>query len=106
MWSHGEARDMRMKWMRPVFVALAVLALAPHGAIRAEMPGDVPDRWRFSLGGMLASAFTDAGYGNVETGVGGTVNFEDTFGLPKNRDVFRADVNWHFAKRQLVDFGY
>ncbi len=87
-------------------MAIATLALAATGGPRAEMPGDVPDRLRFALGGMAASAFTDAGYGDVETGVGGTVNFEDSFGLPKNRDVFRADANWHVAKRQLVDFGY
>ncbi len=95
-----------MKRTRAGFVALAVFALASHGGTRAEMPGEVPDKLRFSLGGMLANAFTDAGYGSVSAGLGGTVNFEDSFGLPSNKDIFRADVSWHVAKRQLIDFGY
>lgn len=85
--------------------ALLVLATTP---VLADMPGDVPDTLRFSLGGMAADTFTEAGLGSADEGVGAFVNFEDALGLPDNKSVSHFDAAWRFGKkkRQYLDFGY
>ena len=85
--------------------ALLVLAAPP---VLADMPGDVPDTFRFALGGMAADTFTEAGLGSADEGVGAFVNFEDALGLPDNKSVSRFDASWRFGKkkRQYLDFGY
>jgi hypothetical protein len=94
--------------MRKVAILLGLLSLpflAPRPA-RADMPGDVPDKVRFEIGGMGASAFTDAAVGSKTAGLGATVNFEDIFNLPESKSVARFDLSWRIAKRQYLDFGY
>jgi hypothetical protein len=93
----------RAAWM--LFGMLVLPAVAPTPA-RAEMPGDVPDRWRFSLGGIAADTYTDAGLGSTTAGIGASINFEDIFGLPDSKSTWRVEANWHFKKRQYLDFGY
>jgi len=85
---------------------VAALMLAFATLARAEMPGDVPDKVRISIGGMAADAYTDAGLGSVSAGIGASINFEDTFGLDENKSVVRGELNWHVTKRQFLDFGY
>ena len=84
---------------------LAISAIVAPGA-RADMPGDVPDRWRLSLGGIAADSFTEGGLGSTTAGIGVTVNFEDIFDLPENKETWRFEANWHINKRQYIDFGY
>src|SRR5262245_5909178 len=83
-----------------------LLALTAWTAARAEMPGDVPDKIRFSLGGVAADTYTDGGLGSTTSGIGATINFEDTFALPENKDTWRFEGNWRINKRQFLDFGY
>ncbi|HET8947928.1 MAG TPA: hypothetical protein VFQ07_13180 [Candidatus Polarisedimenticolia bacterium] len=76
------------------------------GTARAELPGDVPDKIRISLGGIAADTYTDAALGSTTAGVGATINFEDIFNLPESKDTWRVELNWRIGKRQFLDFGY
>ncbi len=87
-------------------VLFVVLLTIPAPASFATMPGDVPDKVRFSLGGMAADAFTEAALSSTSAGVGATINFEDVFDLPTSKTVARATGYWHFSDRQYLDFGY
>jgi hypothetical protein len=86
--------------------AAFVLGVAGMPATRADMPGDVPDKFRFAIGGIALEAYTDAALGSTRSGLGASVNFEDIFNLPGNKDVWRFEANWKIAKRQYIDFGY
>ncbi|MGH9870325.1 MAG: hypothetical protein ACREAA_19485 [Candidatus Polarisedimenticolia bacterium] len=92
--------------MRRILTAslFAALAWIPAGA-RAEMPGDVPDRWRIDLGGMASSSTTQASVTSTDAGFGLSVNLEDVFDMPESRSVVRFAGSWHFTKRQYLDFG-
>jgi hypothetical protein len=95
--------------MRPKTMALttaAALALTVTTAVHADMPGDVPDKVKIGIGGIVATAYTDGALGSTTAGVGASVNFEDSFGLPESRDIARTEIEWHVAKRQFVDFGF
>lgn len=87
---------------------LALVAAAAGAASRtyADMPGDIPDKFRFELGGMAADTFTEGGLGSKTAGIGATINFEDIFDLPESKNVWRVDGYWHFAKRHYLDVGY
>jgi hypothetical protein len=93
-------------WGSVPFAAVLAAALAAWTPALATGPGDVPDKVRFDLGGMLAEAYTDGGLGSTTAGVGAGINFEDTFDLPGNKSTFRVDLSWRVAKRQFMDFGY
>jgi len=82
------------------------LALAAVRPARAEMPGDVPDKFRFGIGGIAAETYTDAGLGSTTAGLGASVNFEDIFNLPESKDTWRFEANWRLNKHQFIDFGY
>jgi hypothetical protein len=84
----------------------ALIGLAGTGQARAEMPGDVPDKVRFAVGGIFADAYTDAALGSTTAGVGATINFEDIFDLPESKKAARFELNWRINKRQFLDFGY
>ncbi|HKQ98137.1 MAG TPA: hypothetical protein VJV75_09705 [Candidatus Polarisedimenticolia bacterium] len=95
-----------MRTGRAVLFTLAVLALVPAAATAADVQTDVPDKLKIAFGGMGASAYTDAGLGSTTAGVGATINFEDIFDLPEDKNVFRFEMNWRLNKRQFLDFGY
>jgi hypothetical protein len=84
----------------------SVLGAAGTGTARAELPGDVPDKFRFAIGGMFADAYTDAALGSTTAGIGATINFEDIFDLPESKKVARFEFNWRINKRQFIDIGY
>jgi len=84
----------------------ALLAGAGTGSARAEVPGDVPDKIRISIGGLAADAYTDAALGSTTSGLGASINFEDIFDLPENKETGRIELNWRINKRQFLDFGY
>jgi len=94
---------LRAVWVLFGMLVLPAVATAPASA---EMPGDVPDRWRISLGGIAADAYTDAGLGSTSAGIGASINFEDIFNLPESKSTWRVEANWHINKRQYLDFGY
>jgi hypothetical protein len=87
------------------FIAVALVFPATTAA-RADVPGDVPDKLRIAIGGMAASAYTDAALGSTTAGLGASIVFEDILNLPEDRDIFRTEINWHVGKRQFIDFGY
>jgi hypothetical protein len=85
---------------------LCVLLAGAASSALAALPGDVPDKWRFSIGGMAADAFTEAALSSSTAGIGATVNFEDVFDLPTDKTVGRLEGYWRINKRQFLDFGY
>jgi len=99
------AGGLRAAARRHTLVLCALLAGVASPAL-AMLPGDVPDKWRFSIGGMAADAFTEAALSSSSAGVGVTVNFEDVFDLPANKTVGRLEGYWHINERQFLDFGY
>jgi hypothetical protein len=84
----------------------AILVVIGTGAAHAELPGDVPGKVRFALGGLAADTYTDAALGSTTAGVGASINFEDIFGLPESKSTWRFELNWRINKRQFLDFGY
>src|SRR5262245_61633071 len=88
------------------FIVAMVSVLAATRPAHAEMPGDVADRIRFTIGGMATNTYTDAGLGSVNAGIGASINFEDIFDLPENKDVWRGEINWRITKRNFIDLGY
>ena len=96
------------RWIRRATRLCALLAVVTFAGppLLADMPGDVPERWRLSVGGMAADTFTEAALGSSSAGIGVTVNFEDIFDLPESKSVWRAEASWKVAKRQYIDFGY
>ena len=94
---------LRAVWVLFGMLVLPAVATAPASA---EMPGDVPDRWRISLGGIAADSFTEGGLGSTAAGIGVSINFEDIFDLPESKSTWRFEANWHINKRQYIDFGY
>ena len=92
---------------RAIAIGLAALALMVTAApAHAEMPGDVPERFRFEVGGYAVDAFTEGSLSSSTAGIGATVNFEDIFDLPSNTQVLSFAGTWKVAKRQYIDFGY
>jgi hypothetical protein len=89
-----------------VLLLASVLGVAGTTPARAEVPGDVPDKVRISIGGMAANAYTDAALGSTTAGIGASVNFEDIFDLPESKNTWRFELNWRLNKRQFLDFGY
>jgi hypothetical protein len=83
--------------------ALGALGTSP---LRAEMPGDVSDKFRLAIGGIAADAYTDAALGSTTAGVGASINFEDIFDLPESKETWRFEFNWRINKRQFIDLGY
>lgn len=96
---------LRASMGRHTLVLCALLAGVASPAL-AILPGDVPDKWRFSIGGMAADISTQAALSSTTAGLGATINFEDAFDLPVTKNVFRADAYWHINERQFLDFGY
>ena len=105
---HEMTVPRRGTWRRlgGTVVLAAIAAFMGIGSARAELPGDVPDKYRFSIGGIAADVYTDAALGSTEAGIGASVNFEDIFDLPVSKSTWRAEFNWRIKKRQFLDFGY
>src|SRR5262245_18457548 len=85
---------------------LLVLAAAPA---RAQFPGDVPDTFRLSVGGMYAWFTTEVTFQQILTPggpVGGGVSLQPVTGLPSSTGGFTARGYWQPLNRFYVDFGY
>ena len=105
-----QARGRSTRWSRArvagAFLLCAGAVAAATGAARADLPGDVPDKFRIAIGGVAADLYTDAALGNTEAGLGASVNFEDIFDLPVSKSTGRFEFNWRIKKRQFIDIGY
>jgi len=105
---HAPGRATRLSRARVAgaFLLCSAVWAASTGASRAELPGDVPDKVRIAIGGVAADAYTDAALSSSSAGVGASINFEDIFDLPENKETLRFELNWRITKRQFIDFGY
>jgi hypothetical protein len=97
---------------RPItgWAALAgALLLAAAEPALAQFPGDVPDTFRLSVGGMYAWFSTDVTFQeNLTPGgpIGGGINMEDLLHQPSSRPGLAARGYWHFFDHFYLDFGY
>jgi len=88
--------------------ATAFLLIAPAAA-RAQFPGDVPDTFRLSAGGMYAWFSTNVNFQeNVTNGgpVGGGIDLQPVTGLPSSTGGFTARGYFQPLNRFYIDFGY
>jgi hypothetical protein len=106
MTSPARAPRSKARRITALVSAAFFLVLAATRPARAEMPGDVPDKVRFAIGGIAAETYTDAGLGSTASGIGASVNFEDIFDLPESKNTWRFEANWRLNKHQFIDFGY
>lgn len=92
----------------PIFAAAILLLFAAVPA-RAQFPGDVPDTFRLSVGGMYAWFTTDVTFQeNLTPGgpLGSGINLQNVAGLPSSTGGFTARGYWQPLNRFYVDFGY
>ena len=83
-------------------IALSLLTLPAL----AGFPGEVPDRFQFTLGGMAMTLDTQAGAGTVNGGIGATIVFEDLFNIPVSDQTGFVSGWWRFTDRSYLDFGW
>jgi hypothetical protein len=107
---HAAAHQVSAKpfWNRGGSHLAIFLLLLGSGAglVRADFPGDVPDRFKVQLGGVRAQ-FTTQGSLSVTNGPGGAfVDFEDIFDLPIAKSSWSAVGFWRFSDKGYLDFGY
>ena len=78
-------------------------------AAHAQFPGDVPDTFRLSAGGMYAWFTTNVTFQeNLTPGgpLGGGIDLQPATGLPSSTGGFTARGYWQPLNRFYVDFGY
>ena len=91
-----------------LLAATCGLFLTAAGA-RAQFPGDVPDTFRLSAGGMYAWFTTNVTFQeNLTSGgpIGGGIDLQPVTGLPSSTGGFTARGYWQPLNRFYVDFGY
>lgn len=101
------ASTRKMGWARILFVSAAAALLASRA--QAQFPGDVPDTFRLSAGGMYAWFTTNVNLQeNLTPGgpIGGGVDLQPVTGLPSSTGGFTARGYWQPLNRFYVDFGY
>ena len=89
-------------------IAASLLLFAAARA-EAQFPGDVPDTFRLSLGGMYAWFTTDVSFQQTLVPgipVGASVNLQNVTGLPSSNAGFTARGYWQPFQRFYIDFGY
>jgi hypothetical protein len=100
-------------WERVVkplrIVAAVALGFLVAGQARAQFPGDVPDTFRLSAGGMYAWFSTEVTLQeNITPGgpIGGGIDLEPVAGIPNSTGGFSARGYWQPLHRFYIDFGY
>lgn len=96
--------------VKPLRLAAAVaFGLFVAGQARAQFPGDVPDTFRLSAGGMYAWFSTDVTLQeDITPGgpIGGGIDLEPVAGIPNSTGGFSARGYWQPLHRFYIDFGY
>jgi hypothetical protein len=95
-----------MNTFRRGVVACLVLLAVP-AVVRAEdFAVDVPNRIWVDFGGSTNDISTTASLSG-EAGVGASIDFEDVFNLPGNKNTFRLFGTWRISEmRRYIDFGF
>jgi hypothetical protein len=96
--------------MRTLGTALAGLALAaamaPAGADEAPLHPALQDRWTFGVGAFFPKTTTQASLTSRNTGVGTTVDFEDTLDMARSKTVPILYGRWRINQRWRIDAEY
>jgi hypothetical protein len=89
-----------------VFGMVALLVMVGAGAVWADFPGDVPDRFKIQLGGVDANFNTDASLTSTNIPANALINFEDIFNLPVDQRDWNVVGFYRFSGKGYLDFGY
>jgi len=89
-----------------VFGILALLMMVGAGAAWADFPGDVPDRFKFQVGGVDANFNTNASLSVTDGPAGAYIDFEQVFDLPLYQKDWNAVGFFRFSDKGYIDFGY
>ncbi len=91
-------------------LAVASFLLLAASRAQAQFPGDVPDTFRLTVGGMYAWFQTDVTFQqDINSGgpIGSGINFEDTFNLPNQGGFYgRASFNLGFLSFDAAYIGF
>jgi|GEM_PF-1482568 len=85
---------------------LALLMMVGAGAAWADFPGDVPDRFKFQVGGVDANFTTNASLSRTDGPAGAYIDFEQVFDLPLYQKDWNAMGFYRFSDKGYIDFGY
>ena len=85
---------------------LAMLLVLGAGAAWADFPGDVPDRFKFAVGGVDANFTTQASLTLTDGPAGAFIDFEEVFDLPLYKKDWFAQGFYRFSDKGYIDFGY
>jgi hypothetical protein len=91
--------------LRKITLASLFAALAAPPAA-AQVPADVPDRLRLSIGGIFTDVNTTAGVGTESGAIGTYLDFEEAFNLPVHDEQFIFDASWRVGGKHHLDFGF
>jgi hypothetical protein len=94
------------KGMGHLFGIVALLMVIGAGAAWADFPGDVPDRFKFQVGGVDATFTTNASLALTDGPAGAFIDFEQVFDLPLYKKSWNAEGFYRFSEKGYVDFGY
>jgi hypothetical protein len=92
--------------MGRVFGILALLMMVGAGSAWADFPGDVPDRFKFQVGGVDANFNTNASLSVTDGPAGAYLDFEQVFDLPLYQKDWNAGGFFRFSDKGYIDFGY
>jgi hypothetical protein len=85
---------------------LLILTTMGAGAAWADFPGDVPDRFKFQVGGVDANFTTQASLTLSDGPAGAFIDFEEVFDLPLYQKDWFATGFYRFSDKGYIDFGY
>jgi len=97
--------------MRTLLIAAGIVLTGFAAAAQAQTQGEIPvhpiltDRFYFGVGAFFPKTTTSAQL-TSRTGVGTTVDFEDTFGITSGKTVPLALARWRFGERWRLETEY
>jgi hypothetical protein len=86
-------------------IAFAAAAIAPAAA-QVPLHPALQDRWTFGAGLFFPSTATQAQLISNNTGVGTSVDFEDTFDMERSKTVPTFYARWRINQRWRIDADY
>jgi hypothetical protein len=90
----------------PAAIAFAATAIAPAAAQQVPLHPALQDRWSFGAGVFFPSTATQASLTSNSTGLGTSIDFEDTFGMKRSDTVPTAYGRWRINQRWRIDAEY
>jgi hypothetical protein len=87
-------------------IAFAATAIAPAAAQEVPLHPALQDRWSFGVGAFFPSTATQASLTSNSTGLGTSIDFEDTFDMDRSKTVPTFYGRWRINQRWRIDAEY